>query len=1659
MTSNTHVTRTGSVLTSKARPGPSTLVQVGRGITVALLAAVLLGMAFGWTSAEAEEDTNEQEPQFLVGNLGVGLSGSGGIQRALYAARSGFAQAFTTGAQTEGYALGSLGIQVSHFHDASIVGDHLQVTINGVASDGQPGDAHCTLTNPSSFSTPGVIAFEAPTGAGSCQQLETETTYFVVIEWANPSETGSFALIPQTYPTEESAATEEDPGGAAGWTIADRSYYLSAGSNARTWTAFDDTASFKIVVREAAVPAARANNPATGLPSIRGTVQVGEGLTADVSGIADADGLPATFTYLWWTTDDDGVRARVGAIAPAYTLRANDKGKTVTVQVNFTDGAGTVESLTSEPTAAVVGAEPTELPHDLTAAVSGDAIVLTWKDAVNVPNYDFYQILRHRPELGEPEPLVYMERVHSTAATFTDTEVEPGVLYVYRVKAVVDWFGEYGEASLPAEIRMPDSQDDPELDPPTPPETNTPATGLPAISGTAQVGERLTADTSGIADADGLDNVAFSYQWLAADVEIAGATSGSYTLSDADEGKTIKVQVTFTDDGGNQETLTSEATEAVAARPNTADVSTESDENSQQAVLHILDAPVGQNEAVLYRSTTTMTPVHHIGNTHDSREEREASFKRTGHHSIGLTALNRRLIGTLTTAASATDLTIPLPSVDGLRVGEILEFGDGSSELMRIAGIDPVNSTVTVVERHKAHGASFVGPREWPAQTSVYHHRRARPGRLPAYMVESGERPSFKNFRMIWSGLDVPYLAMNVHFPGGDTELINWEELLVYLQFRRADGTGETIEGILPLGADAEVAIDHRQPGNPYSVREQHLRRYFGWPEELDVDPHGSSDVTLVEDTQRASRFVSSPEVTFLQQVLDWIYADDGHDLGRIYPSDDRYLEDELEALQGDPDTASEGLVRSYQVIVDVAILDGTDPRIDPEMLSVRTWKHADVVDLGDVSDTAASARVPGTLNRNGDEHDYYRITLSAQREIRLDLTGLNGKARMALEDSSRADMLTSDEPGLLDELITTVLDAGVYYVRVSAQESGPIGYQISYNNSPPTGVPTISGTAQAGETLTAEVTGIADADGLNNVTFTYRWIANDGNADTDIEDATGSTYHLSDSDVGKTIKVRVSFTDDGGIQETLTSEPTAAVAERPNTLATGLPAIGGTAQVGETLTADVSGISDADGLTNVSYSYQWTRNDGNTDTDIQDATGSTYTLVADDESQTIRVRVSFTDDRGYEETLTSEATAVVAAAGPNNPATGLPAIRGTVQVGERLTADVSGIADADGLPATFTYVWWTTDDDGVRARVKASTYATYTLRAEDKGKTVTVQVNFTDQGGTVESLTSEPTAAVVGSEPTELPHDLTAAVSGDAIVLTWKDAVNVPNYDFYQILRHRPELGEPEPLVYADRVHSTVPTFTDTEVDPGVLYVYRVKAVVDWFGNLGEASLPAEIRMPDSEETNSEATGQPTITGTAQVGETLTVDVSAIDDGNGLENATFVYQWLADDSEIAGATDSIYAVDAGDEGKAVKVKVSFTDDAGNEESLTSAETVPVAGPPAEPLTASLVNRPQSHNGTDGFTFEIRFSEEFDLSFRTLRDHAFTVTGGTVTRAQRPDKPSNMRWLITVVPDSNAAVTIVLPATEDCDDDGAICTTEGKMLSTRLELTVSGPGQ
>ena len=234
--------------------------------------------------------------------------------------------------------------------------------------------------------------------------------------------------------------------------------------------------------------------------------------------------------------------------------------------------------------------------------------------------------------------------------------------------------------------------------------------------------------------------------------------------------------------------------------------------------------------------------------------------------------------------------------------------------------------------------------------------------------------------------------------------------------------------------------------------------------------------------------------------------------------------------------------------------------------------------------------------------------------------------------------------------------------------------------NNPATGAPTISGTAQVGETLTADTSAINDGDGLDDISYSYQWIRSDNGADSDIAGATDSTYTLVLADQGKTIKVKVTLTDDRDNEETLTSVATVTVAAAPNRAATGAPTINGTPQVGETLTADTANIADQDGLDDVSYSYQWTAGGA----DIDGATGSSYTITRSEQGQTIQVKVSFTDDRNNAETLTSVATGAVAAR--PNPLAGFTLVDASAQPQTVLATLTGGEALTLDDPANGSY-------------------------------------------------------------------------------------------------------------------------------------------------------------------------------------------------------------------------------------------------------------------------------------------------------------------------------------------------------------------------------------
>ena len=542
-------------------------------------------------------------------------------------------------------------------------------------------------------------------------------------------------------------------------------------------------------------------------------------------------------------------------------------------------------------------------------------------------------------------------------------------------------------------------------------------------------------------------------------------------------------------------------------------------------------------------------------------------------------------------------------------------------------------------------------------------------------------------------------------------------------------------------------------------------------------------------------------------------------------------------------------------------------------------------------------------------------------------------------------------------------------------------------SNTAPTGLPEISGAAEVGGTLTASADGIEDADGLDNATFAWQWLANDGARNAEIAGATGSTYDPGPADIGKTIKVRATFTDDGGTTETATSASTAAVEAEPATttaLSATFPAspyaskkhkgADDRPQVVVAFSEAVTGFEKTTPSVTVSEasvaSVQPHTEDGLTNGYI-----FFLTPYGDEDLQLTLVTDKACDDGGI---CTSDGTRL----------SDVPAAR-TIPGPEKTEASELSIADANANEGDDTTIDFVVTLDPAGATAATVDYAT-------ADGTATAGEDYTAKSGTL-MFTAGQTSQTVS-----------VAIIDDA----------------------------------ADEDDETLTLTLTNAAGAGIDDANGTGTIHD-----GDAA-PVE--------TNTAATGAPTISGTAQVGGELQAATAGIEDADGLDNASFAYQWIRGETDIGGATRSTYTPADADEGRRIKVRVTFEDDAGNDESLTSAATATV-GPKPKPLTATFENVPAEHAGAGTeFTFRLRFSEIFRLGYRVLRDDAFEVHGGEVRKARRVDGRNDLRE-IHVEPDANGAVSIGLPATTDCNARGAICTAGNRPLSNSTSATVAAP--
>jgi hypothetical protein len=312
--------------------------------------------------------------------------------------------------------------------------------------------------------------------------------------------------------------------------------------------------------------------------------------------------------------------------------------------------------------------------------------------------------------------------------------------------------------------------------------------------------------------------------------------------------------------------------------------------------------------------------------------------------------------------------------------------------------------------------------------------------------------------------------------------------------------------------------------------------------------------------------------------------------------------------------------------------------------------------------------------------------------------------------------------------LLLVVLSAAAAATQaVAPRGSKPV------NTSPPT----ISGTAEVGQTLAASV---GSWSGTEPIGYAYQWQRCDANGGRckNIGQATGASYLLTTADVGATIRVRVTAKNSSG-STSASSAPTAVVraaAGAPSN--TSPPTISGTAQEGQSLTADRGSWS---GTEPIGYAYQWRRCDGGGQcTDIAGATGASYTLVSADVGSSLVVRVTASNSGGTT-SATSAPTAVVEAA-PAAPAnSSAPTIAGVAREGETLTADRGSWTGTE--PISYAYQWRRCDSAGGSCvDVQSAAQQTYTLTSADVGARLRVAVTASNTVGST-SATSAPSDTV----------------------------------------------------------------------------------------------------------------------------------------------------------------------------------------------------------------------------------------------------------------------------------------------------------------------------
>ena len=848
------------------------------------------------------------------------------------------------------------------------------------------------------------------------------------------------------------------------------------------------------------------------------------------------------------------------------------------------------------------------------------------------------------------------KRVTVSAVDDTDTDNDEVTLLHTATGAT-----EYASVTANLKVTVDDNDTD-----------NSLPTGMPTISPTTvpEVGATLTADPSGISDADGPTNPTFSYQWVrvsAANVEtdISGATSATYTVQAADVGSTLKVKASFTDDKNKVETVESAATAVVTVTQVTVNFGAAAYTAAEDGAAATVQVTLDKAPNRILNITITATP----GNDAD-----------TGDYSVSPT---RAVFGASDTATEIT-VTATDDNIDDDNETVTLTFGTPLPDGVSAGGT--VSAVVTITDDDEAAVVLNV-------ETLTISE-----GRTGTVQVSLATQPSAAVSVVIagFDGTDVSLTGsatlnfttstwnspQTVVLSAAQDDDDNAEDDLVTLTFTATGG------GYSGLSASLAVTVDDDETPNAPATGFPVIQGTPEVGEQLTVDISTIADANGLPSTSTFAyqwiRVASGGTETMIASATESTYTPTPDDVGAALKVQVSFTDNggTEETLIGEPTADSVVVARvtvtfdapSYPVeegaTVTITVNLDKDPHRELTLLLTATpGSGATTADYetppGEVVFSAGETSKELTITAVDDAVDESGETLTLGFGTPPEGVSVGATAETVVrfgDDDSRGILLTPDEL-----VVTEGGGAATYTVQLTSQPTSSVTLTVAVEQ------PIIDSDLPVSVSPSRLSFNASNWDSEQTVRVTA---TNDSDADNE---STTINHTTAGGDYdGVTESLPVTVDDD----------------ESPNNPAEGQVTITGDLEVGESLTADTSGITDADGLTGVSYNYQWIREMGGTETEIPGANAFSYRLTDADAAHHILVRVSFIDDAGNAETLTSDPTLRIGVV-PVAVSFGRSAY--SVNEGETVTIEVGLDQDPERtvtIPLTTTHGGDATGDD-----------------------------------------------------------------------------------------------------------------------------------------------------------------------------------------------------------------------------------------------------------------------------------------------------------------------------------------------------------------------------